>query len=438
MISEVILQNALIQPGKVALAYGDDRVTYEQLAHAVNEINLSKSGSDKFFIDSADPIKAISELLACQLGGVIGMIVQADIPADDKAYLSSNEGFVELRTSENRDLQDRIISKNQAFLGVLTSGSTGIPKVILKDNDCWEKAFPHQSSVFGITADDNILVLDALTYSANLNTVLHGLWSGATVTLCSLAKANTWWKLIQSQGISSVFMVPSHLTLLSSEVQPNQIRSIVTAGEKLGADLATQIRSNFPKALLTEYYGTAELGHITYHQNTDISSNPLSVGRAFPEVEISIKNNQLYVDSPYVSPAFKKLKTVGDLGVWENGKLVLLGRAGKMFNRRGLNIFAQEIEQKILANPWVKEACLVEVERNKKQKLVLFFSRTEQFSLEMAGNDLLSKYLNAVLPLAKRPNQLVEVTDFPRLPNGKVSEKGLKLLLNYEDEEVVV
>jgi long-chain acyl-CoA synthetase len=233
-------------------------------------------------------------------------------------------------------------------------------------------------------------------------------------------------------------MVPSHLQLLRDFKLGNKIRSIVTAGEKLTANLASEIRSVFPEALLTEYYGTAELGHITFHQNSDISSNQLSVGSAFPEVQISIQNNQLYVDSPYVSPAYKKLKTVGDLGTWENGKLVLLGRAGKMFNRRGLNIFAQEIEQKALSNKWVKEACLVEIVRDNHQKLVLFFSITPYSSPKAARSEALAKYLKALLPLAKRPNQLVEVEAFPRSPNGKVSEKGLKLMLNYVDEEAIV
>lgn len=437
MITDVILNNAQQQPDKIAIWYDNQFVSYRELAEKIQYAALFLESTGKYFIDSASPIQAVATLLACQLSGSLGLITHADITSFEKEQLAEQVGFCDLPTTKVLKNNNSDIQQND-FLGVLTSGSTGIPKIIAKDNACWERAFSHQSTVFGISSSDKILVLDALAYSANLNAVLHGLWVGASIRLCSLKKARRWGEVIVSEGITSIFMVPSHLKLLQDFVVPSEVRSIVTAGEKLSGELADAILRNFPQVQLTEYYGTAELGHIAYHQNKDIIANPISVGGAFPEVKITIRENQLFVESPYVSPAYRKVNTVGDLGQWQAGKLVLLGRGGKMFSRRGLNIYAQEIEQKALSFRGVEEVNLQEISSGQSPRLVLFFSTNRHFVSSSNRTEALMCYLRAILPQSKWPNRAVEVAVFPRLPHGKVNEKGLKLLLDYADEALNV
>ncbi len=437
MITDVILNNAQQQPDKVAIWYDNQFISYRELAEKIQYAALFQESAERYLIDSRSPIQAIATLLACQLSGSLGLITHADIAPAEKEQLFEEAGFRDLPTTKALKTSISEVQQND-FLGVLTSGSTGIPKIITKDNACWERAFSHQSTVFGISSSDKILVLDALAYSANLNAVLHGLWVGASIRLCSLKKASRWGEIIVSEGITSIFMVPSHLKLLRDFVESSEVRSIVTAGEKLSGELATAILSNFPQVQLTEYYGTAELGHIAYHQNKDIITNPISVGCAFPEVRITIRENQLFVDSPYVSPAYRKIKSVGDLGQWQAGKLVLLGRGGKMFNRRGLNIYAQEIEQKALSFRGVEEVNLQEISIGQTPRLILFFSTNRNFTTSSSRSEALMSYLRAILPQSKWPNRAIEVAVFPRLPHGKVNEKGLKLLLDYADEELSV
>ena len=434
MIAEVILQNASLNPNKTAIFCDDLTVSYKQLAEIVAHKCRMIDKPGQYLIDSLSPLDAICGLIACQLKNSLGLVVQPLTSESDKRFFYEVEGFVPI--GERGALTQRNFISKGNFLAMLTSGSTGTPKLIYKDNDCWEKAFIHQSNVFGISAEDNVLVVDALAYSANLNAVLHALWLGATVTMCSLSKASKWQHLITEKQVTSVFMVPSHLNLFASNISNIQIKSIVTAGEKLASSLAKKILESFPYAQLTEYYGTAELGHITYHQNNEITDSPLSVGKAFPEVEIKINGNKLYVKSPFVSPDFRGINTVGDLGFWENGELILIGRSGRIFNRRGLNIYAQEIEQKALLHPYVEEAVLLEKNRKGLKKLILVYS-AKHVSFPVGDESIqLMKYLRAIIPPAKCPNRVVEVVSFPRLPNGKIDEKGLRKMLEYGDEEV--
>lgn len=306
--------------------------------------------------------------------------------------------------------------KSDLFLGVLSSGSTGQPKLIWKDYQAWFSAFPAQSKVFQIQADDTLLCLDAMAYSANLNAVIHGLWLGASIYLTPLQNASKWAELLKE--VSAIFMVPSHYRLLPNRGAYTHIRSVVSAGEKLEVKLAEQLLRNFPNACITEYYGAAELGHISYIQNEEIINLPTSVGKPFPGVKISIKEEKIWVDSPYVSPDYRHQPTVSDLGFIDpNGYLCLLGREGRMFNRRGLNIFAEEIEQVTLLHPKIREAALVSP---LPDLLVLYVVPTEPISHHELRNYLLSK-----LSSDKLPNRVQFFHELPRSSSGKVDFKVL-------------
>ena len=308
-------------------------------------------------------------------------------------------------------------TKKEYFLGVLTSGSTGQSKLIWKDYQSWFSAFPHQSSVFGISENDRVFVLDALAYSANFNTFLHTLWQGATVVLGKLAEASNWINVFQNQSVTSAFLVPSHIRLLlyKDSFRHLKLKSLVSAGEKLDSKLAQAILDNCPNILLTEYYGAAELGHVSYAQNQDIVEHSTTVGKAFPRVEIEIKEDKIFVESPYVSPEYRNIRTVFDFGFLDSeGRLCVLGREGRMFNRRGLNIFAEEIENAALLHPFVKEAVLIS-NTHKPHLLELIVVVKQEISKTELQDFLLQK-----ITKDKLPNKIVFSLSIPRNDAGKV------------------
>jgi long-chain acyl-CoA synthetase len=329
-----------------------------------------------------------------------------------------NATIIDFIPESEKDLQAfRSVSKSDYFLGVLSSGTTGQSKLIWKDYQSWFSAFPHQSTIFGITEQDNVFVLDALAYSANLNTVLHTLWQGATVVLGKLIEASSWPRIFEIHGVTSAFLVPSHIRLLTSHehFKNVKLKSLVSAGEKLDPSLAQSVLAAIPNVLLTEYYGAAELGHVSYAQNQDIVDHPTSVGKAFPEVEIAIKEDKIFVESPYISPEYRSIRTVFDFGFLDpDGRLCVFGRQGRMFNRRGLNIFAEEIEQAAVLHPFVKEAVLV-ANTNKSNILELIVVVKQEISKSELQDFLLKK-----ITKDKLPNKIIFSLDLPRNDAGKV------------------
>ncbi|MGR3812309.1 AMP-binding protein [Jiulongibacter sp. NS-SX5] len=425
MMVEKVLIAAELNPDKEAICYGSRRITFGQLRNQIFKTaeKLNQIPNSTFLFQAGDYHDIIG-ILACNLIGKSGMVLPSDLKSAQIEELEHVEGavlFAGFGSEEVEAVAEPKKSSSSFRLGLLSSGSSGKSKVIWKTNDNWEKAFGYQSEIFSNNSEDRVLIVNALGYSANLNSALHALWQGSTVILTELSEAASWPYLVEKAEVSSVFMVPSHARLfVKNGLKMDQITSFVTAGEKLDATTARRILRLLPNVTLSEYYGASELGHISYHQNEEILENSASVGRAFPEVDIEIEGHQLKVHSPYISPDYESNPTVNDLGYFEGEKLILLGREGRMFNRRGLNIFAQEIENTALCLTIVKEAALVK--REHSEKLVLFIVTLD------AEKDAVQKvrlFLNEKLPKSKQPNFIIELEELPHSEAGKIDFRAL-------------
>lgn len=408
-----------IAPEKIALVHQGRSLTYGELRFEVLR-RAAGLNAKAYLLCHRSELENLLNFLALIYAGGRGVFAgknwtsEARLSAAERFRLELLEGVPE---GEGPALP---FSPNDSdvFLGILSSGSTGAPKLIWKDYKAWFSAFPAQTEVFGLGSEDRLLVVDAMAYSANLNAVLHGLWLGMSVTLTPLQEARYWPELLKEA--TALFMVPSHYRLLPENRKYAQVRSLVSAGEKLDGKGAAALMEIFPKACLTEYYGAAELGHISYIQNREILEKPHSVGKAFPGVKISLKDEKIWVDSPYLSPDYRETPTVSDLGyVDSDGYLCLLGRAGRMFNRRGLNIYAEEIENLCLSHPWVKEAALVPQARRPEQLCLWVVTRAA-----LSGPELRQFLLQKLSP-DKLPNQILFTHELPRNPGGKVDFRVL-------------
>lgn len=452
MLLEKIESFAQTNPTKKALFWRNESVDYKTLhASILKKAHwFQAQHAIHWVVNHASPIQNCIDWVALMAVGKVGILAPKEVQNDYFAFLKSHADcaicseYPETEmsfSSIESDLSLPKLDSTTIFLGVLSSGSSGVPKLIWKDYQAWFSAFPYQSSIFGISEEDHLMVLDALSYSANANAALHMLWTGGTVTFVELSKAKKWGECIEKEKITSVFFVPSHLQLIvQQKVNFAGVRSVVTAGEKLSIPLAQSLLANFENAQITEYYGAAELGHISYHQNEELLLNPFSVGRPFPQVEIEIKGREIAVSSPYVSPAYRgKKATVGDLGEWEDGKLLVLGRGGRVFNRRGVNIFAQEIESVAKSFTDVQDVLVLEYKVKGISKLILFFTTSSPFSYAPQFARELQVFLHQKLPKSKCPSFLKWVEEIPKMPSGKIDyqEASRRFLSTSKEEEFV-
>ncbi|MFT4031557.1 MAG: AMP-binding protein [Siphonobacter sp.] len=442
MIIPRIVHTASKFPEKEALVHAGKRYSYEQLVTEIarRAADYQRSiRSKNVILARSNPLENLLDLLAMMAIGKSSLFASQQVLTEQlkelqklhHAFLLDDTFRSTLHELEGITWQASTLSDR--FLGVLSSGTESTPKVIWKDYQSWVSAFPYQSDVFGINSEDRLFILDALGYSANLNSALHMLWQGGTVVMTNLKSAGLWGKQMEDEAITSVFMVPSHYRLwVKVGVTLPQLRSLVCAGEKLDLPTARILREIFPNALLTEYYGVAELGHISYQQNDDILEFGYAVGKAFPGVKIQLIDQRIRVESPYISPDYRGINTVFDLGIMDEGRLILVGRAGQMFNRRGLNVFAEEIENSARQLDFILEVAVVGKLREDGSH-----DRYPAFTSRQTGNysRQLKEHLLQSLPAAKQPRRIIECRNLPRKDHGKLDYQATVHLFGEEEPD---
>lgn len=434
MFFESFLQTVQSTPERVALRYFSESWTYAELAQRIEKRaqDFAASPVQHWIISTDHTLASVVDWLALMYTGKVGILAPKEARNGFFDFFAQQTQVLETASwhpanPQREAISPKVVHTQDIFLGILSSGSTGQPKLIWKDYQAWFSAFSHQTEIFDLQPSDELWVVDALAYSANANAVLHQLWLGGTVCFTSVKSLTQ----LVPPTVTAIFLVPSHARLwcqAQKESVPN-IRTFFTAGEKLEASLAKKLRELLPLATLTEYYGAAELGHIAYHQNEDLLAHPHQVGKPFPGVQIHLQQGQIYVQSPYISPEYRDIRTVGDQGMWVGDALVLLGRQGRLFNRRGLNIWAEEIEQVAWQMPGIRDVVAIE---SSKGKIHVLYVADQGWTPQQWRQLFLEK-----LPKAKCPSFFRQVPTLPRGAGGKITvEAAARMYVDTEEDSL--
>jgi len=415
---------------KPCLIYGETQLTYQEFIEQVNELagRLAariKKG-DRVIVRLAEPVKQLLYFYGIIKAGGVCILIDAatsyEICAniieeqktaftiDDKCKLPSEQALLPE------------IKQNDIFLGALSSGSTGTPKVIWRDHQSWTGAFPSQSQVFGIGSEDVLFLAGSLAYTANLNACLHVLSEGGTVVLASSTLPRTWLKEMNRHHVTAIFMVPANYRILIKVIKSplTELRSIVSGGAKLDRATVQNLVRVFPCSRIVEYYGASELGHVSYSTAGDILAHPESVGKAFPNVMITIEENIIWVESPYLAPKYRPKATVGDLGkIDEAGYLYLLGRKNGMINTGGIKVIPEEVEAVLRQHPGIVDVAVAGIDDQLRgQRVCAWIVRNKANVLAADILDFCHKKMRAHYC----PQKIVFVDAIPLNVNGKVDK----------------
>jgi len=107
----------------------------------------------------------------------------------------------------------------------------------------------------------------------------------------------------------------------------------------------------------------------------------------------------------------------------EEGFLYFVGRRDEMIKTSGYRVSPNEVEEVIFASGLVRVAAAVGVEhRDLGQAIVVFAEAAEGTNLDTAA---LTAYCRAQMPTYMVPYRIIEKTDMPTNPNGKIDRKKL-------------
>ena len=336
-----------------------------------------------------------------------------------------------------------------------TAGTTGRAKSVHRD------AAASQSSaalpaLFDLQATDTHLVSGALFHGGPGLFALLSLAMGNRVVVLRSFDPEALLGLIEREGVTTTFMVPTMLRLLTKHpsalarhFDTSSLRVVVTAGEPCAMSLKRDISDLFGPVLY-EFGGASELGVLAVMPPGGHELKPGSCGRiadgqdviirgpdgsrlnAGEQGEIHVRSEQLmsgYWNDPDSTESVRRdgYMTVGDVGyVDEDNYLYITGRTVDLIKTGGIKVTPSEIEAVLLAHHAVLEAAVIGVPDEKwGERIVACVLARPGFEVT---EEELRLWCRADLAAHKVPKQVVFFSEghWPRQETGKVPKRLLR------------
>ncbi|MDA0354084.1 MAG: AMP-binding protein [Paracoccaceae bacterium] len=325
---------------------------------------------------------------------------------------------------------------------VLTSGSSGAPRVIRRGQNSWLASFAVNQRLFNLGIGTKVGILGRLSTSLGLYALCEGLSLGADLYLYEGLRPDRQAALILDQGVQILYATPAQLVLIADCAPPlmANLAHLLVGGGRLDQNLAKTLAKLFPNAEILQFYGASETSFITL---CDMDTPPNSVGRPYPGVKIVLTSlqgkpvlagdlGQILVKSSYVALGYTDptvqgavwqdgYVSVGEWGRFEGPYLFLEGRATRMVTIADQNVFLEGVEAYLCSLKGVRQAFVL-AEPDPK--------RGHRLRAIVQGNPACEAEVLAALrqefgPL-KAPKRLSFRTDWPLLPSGKVDASALE------------
>lgn len=326
---------------------------------------------------------------------------------------------------ERRDCSQ--IPSEGACMGVMTSGSSGRPKLWWRAYDSWAAFFPVQNGVFGIDENTVMLCQGSLAFTGNLNMYLGVFSVGGTVVGADGLHPKQWLTMMEAYQVNALYMIPAKLFLLMKQMKASgcaadTVKHIVSGSQALGKRQAGQLKQVFPRAEIVLYYGSSELNYITYIRDEDMTRDDTLVGRPFAGIHVAVQEDTqeitvctaghvLGLSMPYVTQ---------DRGYIDDGMLHYLGRSDEICRINGVSVSAYKVERALQECIPDAEGAVVVLRRPHRDELVAYISSSDIWK---QGKTLCIAALRRRLLPQEIPDRFIEITHLPKNESGKI-DKG--------------
>lgn len=304
---------------------------------------------------------------------------------------------------------------------LVTSGSTGLPKLVQKDLDQIQRELDvwlhHAEFLTFFQGIDEVIVQVPFCH-------LYGLLWGYLLPKALDIPIVTEPRERQSKAPSLWITSAPQLQFAVTQRKPLPERAIVS-GMKFPVPLARELRDRGGISLL-EIYGSTETGGMGYR-------DPLRQNRfqLLEEVKFHLvgegEEKELLIQSPFLSQSFytfqnkdwelvslppDKYYATGDLGDTSELGFYLLGRKDRIIKHKGKRVSLDRIESEILGLGLDGQFVSVPIQQETGDTIGLFTNSTIPL-------DELYRTLRNELPSSHVPRVIVIQNSIPKLPNGK-------------------
>lgn len=302
-------------PNKVAIKYGNNTITYEELLFNAmyNAEKLKDKGvqrGDIIAIYMKNSIEAVISMLSILKVGAIVLPIDKDIPQYrlDKIILDSKINYIlinedtvltdyTLAETIKIDINNQLIKKesinyngvyNRDSFCIYTSGSTGSPKGILLKNDGILNHINSKIKLLKLNTESILCQSLSLSFVAAIWQIITPIIIGAKLIIYdsdTIKNPFILFKSAEKDNVSAISVVPQSLKsflVMSSDnkrlLNFNSIKNIILTGEKLDSDVVNRFYKKHDVQLINAY-GQSECSDDTFHyiipRNIEISDVPI-------------------------------------------------------------------------------------------------------------------------------------------------------------------
>ena len=291
--------------------------------------------------------------------------------------------------------------------------------------------------VLGKTEQDNWLMVLPLFHVSGLSILMRSLYNGTAVTILPKYDEAQVLKLIESENINMMSLVPTILTQLEPSITHHKLRVILLGGEFIPMALIDACeKKSLP---IYKTYGMTE----TFSQSVtfsvlDYPHKRDSVGKPLPGMHIRIDNpdadgvGEIHLTGPMVMTGYINQEPIeGDLNtddigyVDEDGFVYIMNRRKDLIISGGENIYPKELEDLVYTLPSVKECAVVPVPDPKWGQVPALFVAFHDG--ESMTADAILSFMTKSLAKYKVPKYVKILPTLPRNGTGKIVRNELHL-----------
>ncbi|MBS9394662.1 MAG: amino acid adenylation domain-containing protein [Dolichospermum sp. LBC05a] len=350
---------------------------------------------------------------------------------------------------------------------MFTSGSTGEPKAILGSHGSLRHFINWEKLEFGINSNWRCLQIAQINFDAYLRETLVTLCSGGTLYIPDSTDREDLEKLLLRLGewqINLLHTVPSVMRLFlkigrnltNADQLLKNLRVLVLGGEPLFVKELGEWHQVFgSQTEFVNIYGASETTFVKhFHRIPDpnkITYARVPGGRTLPETAFAVIDGtrpcavgevgEIFVKSPYLTKGYYQdqrltnsvfipnplnhgadiVYCTGDLGrLLPDLTVEVIGRSDKQVKMNGVRIELREIEDALAAIDGVEKALVIAEEKEELVTVIAYYQAENAIN-----HQHISSQLKQVLPIYMQPTHLMQLADFPLLPNGKINRLGL-------------
>jgi len=362
---------------------------------------------------------------------------------------------------------------------IYSSGSTGRPKGIVISHRNLADGARIVASYLGTKDTDRIAAVLSLNFDHGLNQLWQTLYTGSSLYLHDLIFPRDLFRLLAAKRITALPLMPVIITRMFDPQLPgpeddmdfSALRYVSTTGGPVTARMLGRLRETFPGTDIVLMYGLTEAFRSSWLPPDQVSVRPTSIGKAIPEVELYVLDEEGQDCPPGVAGQLVHRGGCVAKGYWnapeataerfrqidrfpgetvvfsgdlvqrdEEGYFYFLGRMDSMIKTYGFRVSPTEIEEHARRFERLLDAVAFGLDNPEiGQDIAVIYTTTDRTPIE---SDALTDHFRLAMPHHMIPRWFVHLEAFPatasqgkvdRLLARRLSMEKLAALSSVED-----